>query len=430
MKSTITFILLLAAFGLFAQTFTWTEQQSGVNTTLNDVFFADALSGWVVGAGGVILHTSDGGDSWAPQASGTSERLDAVHFIDATTGWAVGSQNTAIILKTTDGGNNWDELPNNFQSTQIRDVFFANANTGWITFRDSIFYSTDGGTSWDLDEYTTGVEGPLNNWEIFATSDTMAFIAGKRKNNGSNVGAVFDRRPDNSDLWGFDGVSAFGSGDFLRSINFASNTLGFAGDENGKVYRMQSDGINFNGPWDLSIDVGAGLIYAISFPTSDKGMFLSAATVNSVNYGIVHHTTDAGDNWTTPPDSIAGILPRKLHAPVGDNAWLVGSFGKIFKGNRLPVSTDDFENLVGLEVFPNPFDNNITVNISLDQPENLIIKLSNINGQKVYENSFDLGQGETSFELENLNKLGSGIYFLNLYSEKGNFLASKKVVKF
>ncbi len=83
-----------------------------------------------------------------------------------------------------------------------------------------------------------------------------------------------------------------------------------------------------------------------------------------------------------------------------------------------------------LDVYPNPFDADLKVTITLDNPKNLVIKLSNINGQKIYENSFDLDQGASSFELENLNKLGSGIYFLNVYSEKGDFLVSKKVVKF
>ncbi|MCK6695028.1 MAG: YCF48-related protein, partial [Thermoanaerobaculia bacterium] len=41
------------------------------NSSLLDVFFADSLHGWTVGALDSIYKTIDGGETWMPKASGT-----------------------------------------------------------------------------------------------------------------------------------------------------------------------------------------------------------------------------------------------------------------------------------------------------------------------------------------------------------------------
>jgi len=66
------------------------------------VYFSDVSSGWAVGNAGVILHTTDGGETWATQESGTSENLNEVFFTNSTYGWIAG--NNGVILRTTDGG--------------------------------------------------------------------------------------------------------------------------------------------------------------------------------------------------------------------------------------------------------------------------------------------------------------------------------------
>ena len=74
------------------------------------IYFTNSNTGWAVGAG-IILKTTDGGTNWNPQITGTSYQLYSVHFSDSNFGWAVGYDGNAssgIILKTTDGGINWN----------------------------------------------------------------------------------------------------------------------------------------------------------------------------------------------------------------------------------------------------------------------------------------------------------------------------------
>ncbi len=70
--------------------------------TLYAVDFVNATTGTVVGEGGTILRTTDGGSSWVIQTSGTTRVLRSVSFTDAITGTAVGLGGT--ILRTTTVG--------------------------------------------------------------------------------------------------------------------------------------------------------------------------------------------------------------------------------------------------------------------------------------------------------------------------------------
>jgi len=87
------------------ENFVWTNQTSGITTNLFDTNFIDENNGWAVGAGGTILHTTNGGDTWSEQDSGTDNTppLLGVHFVNATTGWvmvaSLGLNRTAASLR-------------------------------------------------------------------------------------------------------------------------------------------------------------------------------------------------------------------------------------------------------------------------------------------------------------------------------------------
>ena len=60
----------------------WQKQRSGVNRHLFGVHFIDPQNGWVVGQGGVILHTRSGGQKWDVQAELGEIWLSGVYFTD------------------------------------------------------------------------------------------------------------------------------------------------------------------------------------------------------------------------------------------------------------------------------------------------------------------------------------------------------------
>ena len=61
---------------------------------------------WVAGEpGGVIWHSPDGGQSWGAQLTGQPLPITAIHFSDERCGCAVGA--LGLILRTSDGGVTW-----------------------------------------------------------------------------------------------------------------------------------------------------------------------------------------------------------------------------------------------------------------------------------------------------------------------------------
>jgi hypothetical protein len=106
---------LVGAGGLVLTTndggFTWTAPAGALpDAAASDLDFrAVAALGshvWIAGAPGTcVFHSPDGGQSWQVFRTEQTVPLRSLHFIDEYRGWAVGSLGT--ILHTRDGGQSW-----------------------------------------------------------------------------------------------------------------------------------------------------------------------------------------------------------------------------------------------------------------------------------------------------------------------------------
>ncbi|MEP7341823.1 MAG: YCF48-related protein, partial [Acidobacteriota bacterium] len=117
---------------------------SGTTQQLNAIFMVNASNGWVVGNGGVILTTTNGGAAWTLQTSGTAANLRDVHFVDASRGWAVGDG--GVILTTGNGGGTWTPETSGV-TADLRGVFFASAGTGYAVGANGTILKRTGTTS-------------------------------------------------------------------------------------------------------------------------------------------------------------------------------------------------------------------------------------------------------------------------------------------
>ncbi|MBL7129614.1 MAG: T9SS type A sorting domain-containing protein, partial [Ignavibacteria bacterium] len=116
---------------------------SGTTTTLHGVSFTDANNGTVVGDGGTILRTTNGGANWTSQISGTTRELWGVSFTDINTGTVVGG--LGEILRTINGGTNWT-LQSSGTTNLLQGVCFTDLNNGTaIGSFGEILRTTNGG---------------------------------------------------------------------------------------------------------------------------------------------------------------------------------------------------------------------------------------------------------------------------------------------
>ena len=122
---------------------------------LYGVSFTDANTGTAVGyenPDGMILRTTDGGNTWLRQSSGLSDPFDGinffgVNFVNANVGTIVGDD--GIILRTTDGGSNWVQQISD-TTDLLYAVHFSDENHGAAVgfLNGTIHRTTDGGQSW------------------------------------------------------------------------------------------------------------------------------------------------------------------------------------------------------------------------------------------------------------------------------------------
>ncbi len=110
---------------------------------LTGISFADAKNGWACGSGGIILHTSDGGDTWKKQESGTKAAIRDVFALSAKECWAAGYKGT--ILHTLDAGATWKKLPCD-PKTALRRAWFTSPDHGVAVGYDGtiLLYTRDG----------------------------------------------------------------------------------------------------------------------------------------------------------------------------------------------------------------------------------------------------------------------------------------------
>jgi photosystem II stability/assembly factor-like uncharacterized protein len=97
--------------------------------------FSDKLNGTIVGSGGSILRTTDGGDTWTPQASGIFSFLYSVSFVDRLYGWTVSGD--GIVLRTRTGGFTTQGVEKN-EPIIIPNQIFPEPNNGVTRIRYSL----------------------------------------------------------------------------------------------------------------------------------------------------------------------------------------------------------------------------------------------------------------------------------------------------
>ena len=129
---------------------TWRPVESGVTENLYDVFFRGE-SGWIAGGGGLILHSADAGRTWKPMKSATTQTLEAVYFVNANRGWAAGWG--GAIMRTLDGGETWEQAKTPQTAWSISSLMFRDPNNGWaVGMFGQILRSEDGGATWKTQE--------------------------------------------------------------------------------------------------------------------------------------------------------------------------------------------------------------------------------------------------------------------------------------
>lgn len=201
---------------------------------LEDVWFIDRDTGWMVGVRGQIFRSDDGGRTWARQESGVGAKLTTVQFADASTGWAAEAA-TPALLKTTDGGASWRRIviPDVDDESGLSNLQFLDAERGWAIGADGVLVATtDGGESW------TDIGYGVNNrmYGLFFLDDQTGWVAGSLIRMTADGGQTWSAqtKPPKS----------------IEEIVFTNRDVGYAVGDQGTFFFTRDGGQN----WLLEVE--------------------------------------------------------------------------------------------------------------------------------------------------------------------------------
>jgi len=187
----------------------WVLQNVGTIAGLWGVYFINDNTGWIVGDKGTVRKTTNSGLNWIQQITDSTDYLNQAYIINSNTGWITGNN----LYKTSNSGNNWNKI-NGIPGGSFA-IYFLNDNTGFLTlYYSRILKTTNGGLNWDL-----VYSGSFHTFVFditFCTND-VGFAAGdgsaegvlKTTNGGNNWSSVY-----HSDL---------------KTIYFKNSNTGWAG---------------------------------------------------------------------------------------------------------------------------------------------------------------------------------------------------------
>jgi photosystem II stability/assembly factor-like uncharacterized protein len=350
---------------------TWNDNLT-IPATVNlfeSVYFTDANNGWVVGGGGVMMMTTNAGNTWDTVTVPTNGYLRQIQFIDENYGWAVGTEDNltrGIILRTIDSGINWERIDIG-EGNILWSIYFVNESLGWGVGSD-IQKTTDGGLSWVTINDSTGggsiyFADELNGWSGGISSGGPYGFIHKTTDGGYNW----------SSISGLDIPS-------LTDVNFLDKNIGWA------------VGFGSSGPIIKTTDGGNNWFHQES---GTIGSLYSVCIIDSVT------------GWTAGPNNIlkttnGGVTFVKEH------------------NDEIPTNYSLSQN------YPNPFNPSTTIRFAVPSPSFTTLKIYNSLGEEVAVLiNKELTTG--SYEIEwNAGGLPSGVYFYRI--QAGYFVETKKMV--
>jgi len=403
----------------------WTTN-SATGSNFRDVLFISDQVGWAVAGSNhhsAIYHTDDGGETWARQQVDldTLQSLHGINFTDANTGWAVGEDQwweyDWVLLKTTDCGETWTTVDPGIAETPfpLTKVQFVNDNEGWISGDGSLMHTTDGGDSWSLD--TTGLG---SNDVYFADSQHGWAVNDDGEILATSDGAV---------TWTVQREADQFIHDDLFSVYFVNTDSGWAAGDRGTVLFTSDGGENWE---ELSTGIYTDF-FTVTFITSDVGWVAGD--------GYILGTTDAGQTWEYF-DEVTTNSVNDIFFLDKETGWFAGNHGTLLSTSNGGGIVTGIEDASGgnknvparftlKQNYPNPFNPSTTIAYTLPREAEVSVTVYNVLGNHVATliNQYQEA-GEYSVRWNGWNAtgehVGAGVYFYRVSA--GEYEQTKKMV--
>jgi photosystem II stability/assembly factor-like uncharacterized protein len=322
---------------------------------LTDVFFVTPEIGYVGGAAGTILKTTDSGASWTPLLGGdplSEERaITQLVFVTPTTGWATQIASSTNLLRTTDG-ENWEliaTIPEHYD-----DLAFSSATDGVYLLDRKIFRTQDGGRTWNevyhcatraqIGGLTRQLECSMWKGKIRFATPTVAYALGDAVDADA---AVVLKSTDAGASWA---VVAVIENQYAveGGLFFTDESTGYVAMKDGRAaFRTVDGGVTWTGMPATAIH------RRIVFADPEVGW--------AMGYNNLSYTTDGGRRWASRTLQLPA-MPNAFSLPRRDVAYLVGPHGMIYRYRIVPTTEPAAAGVVAAPAMP-PLANEVLAQI-------------------------------------------------------------------
>ncbi len=416
-KAYIILLLFALISGASSQVY-WLRQNSPVSVWLYRCEFTDTLNGWASGDSGIILHTSDGGTNWEIQPAGIDYFVEDISFINKRLGWGIANDYRyyrSYVLKTTNGGVNWDSSPYPDSTIILSTVYFLDSLNGYMGgFNGVILKTTDAGNIWNQMPVDSSFHYHFHIKNFNFINDRI----------GAACGGIMDL---GGILWlttnyGYNWHTIIIGPEPIFALQYidSSRVLAAGGDfEYGGSFTKSYD--NWTS-WNYNALGFFGIAQAIAMRTMNE---IWVPLGFSMGWAF---SSDTGNSWTyvNNPDSTAiydAVFVDSNHG------WAVGNFGSIYKFNRQVIGVNNNNLPVRFKLFqnyPNPFNPNTVISYELRVTGHVKLSVYDISGRLI-SNLVNKKQDAGIYEIDfSADGLASGVYFYRI--EIGDFTDSKKMV--
>lgn len=142
----------------------WTLVKAEDVQKLNNFFFLNATTGWIVGDGGMVSRTTDRGITWKEVSLDEQWALTSVFFLNEKTGFVGGD--AGVLFATNDGGETWQRVKTKAEQP-VTDMYWSSSRRGVIIASETAFLTEDRGKTWQ------NIELPVNAPERRAHQATL-----------------------------------------------------------------------------------------------------------------------------------------------------------------------------------------------------------------------------------------------------------------
>ncbi len=304
----------------------WEVLNSGTDYILFDISFSKGQNeiGYAAGmqytynAEGVVIKTTDGGDTWTEIMGGPGTNgIEAVCFVTPDKGFIAGWND--YFAKTTDGGATWTEINVGSDNWYFMDIefwdedhgiAFANHNSSGI----AIYYTSDGGDFWML---SSGVGHNVQDI-AYADANTLYAVGGNECISKSTDGGV-----------NWTQIYSGTNNRYFMGVDFNSD-FGVVGGEDGKIFYTSDAGDN----WDN---------FATGYHNfSGVYVFNADSSYIGGTDADIYKTTNGGSSWEVEDNGSESSHIYKIKFTTNNTGFLCGSQGML-KRKASPLLIADFE---------------------------------------------------------------------------------------